>query len=93
MRIKHSYQKEHEGNIECMFCPRKYKNRVDCENHMKANHDYDAVAIRQKEREETRIRKLEEAHVLKEEKQGRFYQFEDNIYYSFWFVDNNHVVK
>ena len=59
MRIKHGYQKEPEGNVECMFCPRKYKKQVDCENHKKANHDYDAVALRQKEREETWIRKLE----------------------------------
>ena len=51
MRIKHGYQKEPEGRFECQFCPRKYKNQADRDNHMKANHDYDAVALRKRERE------------------------------------------
>ena len=70
MRIKHgyNYQKNPEGTIKCQFCPRKYKNRSDCEIHMKENHDYDAVALRKKEREEKKIQKLEEDAVLKNEK-------------------------
>ena len=68
MRMKHGYQREPEGNLKCQFCPRKYKNRADCDRHMKANHDHDAVAIRKKEREETWIRKLEEADALKKVK-------------------------
>ena len=69
MHIKHGYRKESEGAIKCRFCPRKYKNRPDCEIHMKENHDYDAVALRKNEREEKKIRKLEETRLTKEAKQ------------------------
>ena len=69
MRIKHGYQKQPEGRFECQFCPRKYKNQADRDNHMKANHDYDAVALRKKEREETFFRKYAEQAALKEEKE------------------------
>ena len=68
MYIKHGYRKESEGTIKCRFCPRKYKNRPDCEIHMKENHDYDAVALRKKEREEKKIQKLEEDAALNNEK-------------------------
>ena len=68
MREKHKYSKERAGNVQCIFCPKKYKNRKNCEQHMKVKHDHNAAAERRKENEELFIIKSQQRQIEREKK-------------------------
>ena len=68
MREKHKYSKERSGNVQCIFCPKKYKNRKNCEQHMKVKHDHYAAAERRKENEELFIIRSQQKQIEREKK-------------------------